>query len=130
MNIQHSEPIFINNGQRNNHLSLGNSDHTTYKRVRHDTLTRIKASLEPRSRTSSLSPDLASPTPPTYVPDGSHEISVIENYCLVENVEGNNSGNVFRAIDYNTDNEFICKVRVDLLLFYTLELQCKCVDKP
>ena len=109
MNIQHSEPILINNRlSRSN--SIVSNDQNTYERVRHDTI-RLKANLEPRSRTNSLSPGLASPTPPTYVPDGSHEVSSIGNYYLVENVEGFNSGNVYRAIDYNTDEEYICKVR-------------------
>lgn len=110
MNIQHSEPIFINNGLSRSHSSVSN-DQNTYERVRHDTITRLKANLEARTRTSSLSPGLASPTPPTYVPDGSHEVSAIGNYYLVENVEGFNSGNVYRAIDFNTDEEYICKVK-------------------
>ena len=108
MNIPHSEPILINNGHSRNYLSGG--DHSPFERVRHDTITRIKSNLEPRTRTHSLSPGLASPTPPTFVPDGSHEISVVGNYYLVENVEGNNSGNVYRAIDINKDEELICKV--------------------
>uniref|UniRef100_H2Z4X6 Protein kinase domain-containing protein n=1 Tax=Ciona savignyi TaxID=51511 RepID=H2Z4X6_CIOSA len=63
-----------------------------------------------RTRNSSISPGLASPTPPTFIPDGSHTVSRIGKYILVEHVEGHNSGNVFRAVDYNTEEEFICKV--------------------
>ena len=110
MNIQHSEPISISNGQSRSYFSAGGGDHGSFERTRHDTITRIKENVQPRTRTYSLSPGLASPTPPTFVPDGSHEVSVIGHYYLVENVEGNNSGNVFRAIDYNTDEEYICKV--------------------
>ena len=118
MNIQHSEPILINRLSRSN--SVVSNDQNTFERARHDTITRLKAYNEPRSRANSLSPGLASPTPPTYVPDGSHEISVIGNYYLVENVEGFNSGNVYRAIDYNTDEEFICKVLFFVNLFVYL----------
>ena len=109
MNIPHSDPISIDNGHSRNYFS--NGDHSPFERVRHDTITRIKSNIEPRTRTHSLSPGLASPTPPTFIPDGSHEVSSIGNYYLVENVEGNNSGNVFRAVDINNDEELICKVR-------------------
>uniref|UniRef100_F7B5N7 Tribbles homolog 2 n=1 Tax=Ciona intestinalis TaxID=7719 RepID=F7B5N7_CIOIN len=95
MNVQRSSPISI----------------SLPERTRHDTISRVKSSLDfHRTRTNSISPGLASPTPPTFIPDGSHRVSHIGKYLLVEHIEGHNTGNVFRAVDYNTEEEFICKV--------------------
>uniref|UniRef100_H2Z4X5 Protein kinase domain-containing protein n=1 Tax=Ciona savignyi TaxID=51511 RepID=H2Z4X5_CIOSA len=113
MNVQRSSPISIQDDSSGS-SSFEGTDGSPVNlpvRVRRDTITRIKSPLDlQRTRNSSISPGLASPTPPTFIPDGSHTVSRIGKYILVEHVEGHNSGNVFRAVDYNTEEEFICKV--------------------
>ncbi|XP_039253827.2 tribbles homolog 2-like [Styela clava] len=109
--ISRSEPIAIQRPQRRNFaLNLGSADSST-PRQRHDTITRIKDAFDGSLKNGvNASPHLSSPTPPTFVPDGSHQASRIGDYLLVEQVEGHNSGNVYRAVNTNTELEFICKV--------------------
>lgn len=115
--VQRSAPIDIQNAE-NSHSSAGSLSTSRHRiprepRERHDTITRIKAELNNRKRTfsNSLSPNLSSPTPPTFIPDGTHEATKLDNYLLVEHVGGHNNGNVYRSVDVNTEREYICKVR-------------------
>nr|XP_002131182.1 tribbles homolog 2 [Ciona intestinalis] len=113
MNVQRSSPISIRDDSSSSSSfdSAAGSPVILPERTRHDTISRVKSSLDfHRTRTNSISPGLASPTPPTFIPDGSHRVSHIGKYLLVEHIEGHNTGNVFRAVDYNTEEEFICKV--------------------
>lgn len=112
MNITRSEPIAIQDvaqSRRMGHLSSPPSQRIP--RERHDTITRIKDSFGQSQKNGDfVSPHLSSPTPPTFVPDGSHQASCIGDYLLIEQVEGHNYGNVFRAVNRNSELEFICKV--------------------
>nr|CAB3267235.1 tribbles homolog 2 [Phallusia mammillata] len=107
MNVHRSAPISISHDASDNRTlegvdgSQGNAT---------DAYARLKSLNCSRIRTNSISPGLASPTPPTFIPDGSHQASRVGNYLIVEHVEGHNSGNVFRAVNINTEEESICKV--------------------
>lgn len=112
MNIERSAPITINHNETSNNnlldVNIGNRV-TGYRR--HDSISQIKSSLTDNlSSSNSCLPGLSSPTPPTFVPDGSHQVARIGKYLLVEHVEGHNTGNVFRAVDCHTESEYICKV--------------------
>lgn len=120
--VQRSAPIDIRNARNSQHSSTSVSSLNRRRcirepRERHDTITRIKSDINSRKRTfsNSLSPSLSSPTPPTFVPDGSHQATKLDNYLLVEHVGGHNTGNVYRSVDVNTEREYICKVSINQL---------------
>lgn len=120
--ITRSEPIAIeqsNHGRlRPRNLGSLNGSLSSTRRRRHDTITRIKESFGGSLKSGiNSSPHLSSPTPPTFVPDGSHEASKIGDYILVEQVEGLNNGNVFRAVHAISELEYICKVEWAFLFF-------------
>lgn len=122
--LTRSEPIAIeqsNHGRlRSRNLGSLNGSLST-PRQRHDTISRLKDSFGGSlKRGINSSPHLSSPTPPTFVPDGSHKASKIGDYILVEQVEGLNNGNVFRAVHAVSELEFICKVRITFFSAYKL----------
>jgi len=110
MNIPCSSPISIRHGTSDNTL-----DGVDGSQSSSSGFGRLKSLLVPRTRSDSISPNLASPTPPTFVPDGSHQASRVGTYLLVEHIEGHNSGNVYRAVNFNTEEEFICQVSCVIL---------------
>lgn len=80
-------------------------------RTRRDTIDAIKnSSLSFPGQSEKLVPGLGASTPPSFVPDGSYKHTRIDQYDILEQVEGHNSGNVYKAVNIHNEKEFICKV--------------------
>ena len=109
MNAQRSSPIAINRG-------------VTHRRVRRDTIDSIKDSPSTSNQSEKAElPGLGASTPPSFVPDGTYKHNRVDKYDILEQVEGLNKGNVFKAKNVHNDTEYICKVCggtvADCLLF-------------
>jgi len=98
MNAQRSSPIAINRG-------------VTHRRVRRDTIDSIKDSPSTSNQSEKAElPGLGASTPPSFVPDGTYKHNRVDKYDILEQVEGLNKGNVFKAKNVHNDTEYICKV--------------------
>lgn len=82
---------------------------TGTSRTRRDTIEAIK-NASGSFTGDNVVPGLSASTPPTYVPDGSHKLTKIDKYEILEQVESHNSKHVYKALNTLNNQELICKV--------------------